>query len=142
MALDDIKAMPVGSLAATDCVLLLWTTAPVLRQAIEVLEAWGFAYKTNLIWVKNRAGTGYWLRRHEQLLIGTRGKIPAPLPGDQEDSIIEAPVGAHSEKPLAVAELIERWYPDLPKIELFRRGPPRPGWDAWGNEVDNKEGGP
>ncbi len=101
------------------------------------MAAWGFEYKTHLIWAKDRAGTGYWLRgRHELLLIGTRGAIPAPLPGEQGDSIISARVSAHSEKPAIFAELIERWYPDVPKIELFCRGKARAGWVAFGNEAE------
>ena len=136
MELDEIKALPVASFASRDYALFLWATAPMLPQALEVMAAWGFLYKSHFIWVKNRAGMGYWLRnRHELLLIGTSGSIPAPPPGQQGKSIIEAPVGAHSAKPPLFAELIESWFPDLPKIELFCRGQPRNGWVAWGNEV-------
>jgi N6-adenosine-specific RNA methylase IME4 len=79
---------------------------------------------------------GYWFRsNHELLLVGTRGNIPAPAPGMQWRSVIDAPVGAHSAKPEVVLEMIEEYFPTLPKIELNRRGPARPGWDAWGNEV-------
>jgi N6-adenosine-specific RNA methylase IME4 len=98
------------------------------------MAAWGFGYRSHIVWAKPRAGTGYWARsKHELLLIGTRGDIPAPAPGDRPDSIIEAPVGRHSEKPTVFAELIERLYPTLPKIELFARRA-RPGWTAWGKE--------
>jgi N6-adenosine-specific RNA methylase IME4 len=69
------------------------------------------------------------------LLIGTRGKIPCPAPGTQWRSVIEAPIGKHSEKPECFLEMIEAYYPNLPKIELNRRGPARPGWDAWGLEA-------
>jgi N6-adenosine-specific RNA methylase IME4 len=136
MAIEEIIALDVGSIAAEDAVLFLWATAPILPQALDLMSAWSFAYKTHLIWAKNRAGTGYWARnKHELLLIGTRGAIPAPLPGQQGDSIIDAEVEHHSEKPAVFADLIERWFPDVPKIELFRRGPPRLGWAAWGNEA-------
>jgi N6-adenosine-specific RNA methylase IME4 len=112
MTVEEIMALDVPSIAADDCVLFLWATAPMMPQALQVMAAWGFAYKTNAVWIKSRAGTGYWLRnKHELLLIETRGAIPAPLPGRQGDSIIDAPVGGHSEKPAAFAELIERWYP-------------------------------
>jgi N6-adenosine-specific RNA methylase IME4 len=79
---------------------------------------------------------GRWFRdRHELLLIGVRGKFPAPTPGTQGQSIFSERRGEHSAKPEFVAEEIERLWPHLPKIELFRRGPPRPGWAAWGDEV-------
>jgi hypothetical protein len=132
MALDDIMALPVP--AADDCVLFLWATSPMLQEALDVMDAWGFTYKSHIIWVKDRIGTGYWARnKHELLLIGTRGDIPAPSMGTQPPSVIEAPVGKHSEKPTAFAEMIEGLFETLPKIELFCRSP-RPGWDVAGNE--------
>jgi hypothetical protein len=73
--------------------------------------------------------------RHELLLIGARGDIPAPAMGTQWPSVIEAPIRRHSEMPAAVFELIESYYPSLPKIELHARGRFRPGWDVWGNEA-------
>jgi hypothetical protein len=77
-ALEEIKGLAVASIAAPDCVLFLWATVPMLPQAHEVMAAWGFAYKSNFAWAKNRMGTGFWNRnKHELLLIGTRGHIPA-----------------------------------------------------------------
>jgi N6-adenosine-specific RNA methylase IME4 len=139
--LEDIQRRDVQSIAADDCVLFLWATAPMLVQAIETLGAWGFAYKTHAIWVKQRPGegrgTGYWfLGEHELLLVGTRGKMVAPAPGTQFRSVFEAPVGAHSEKPDVALEIIESYFPNLPKIELNRRGPARAGWSAWGAEAN------
>lgn len=135
---DVIAARDVSSIAADDCVLFLWATAPMLPHAQLVMAAWGFDYRSNYVWAKDRIGTGYWGRnKHEHLLIGVRGKIPAPAPGTQWDSLIEAPVGEHSDKPECFLEMIEFYFPNLPKIELNRRGPPRPGWDAWGNEADS-----
>jgi len=134
--LEAIKALDAGSIAAPDCVLFLWATVPMLPQAIEVLSTWGFSYKSSFVWVKDRAGTGYWSRnRHEILLIGARGYVPAPAMGTQWPSVIEAPVARHSEKPAAVYELIESYFPTLPKIELHARGRFRAGWDVWGNEA-------
>jgi hypothetical protein len=76
-ALNEIKARDVASIAADDCVLFLWATAPMLPHALEVMGAWGFAYKTHSIWAKDRIGTGYWWRnKHELLLTGTRGGDP------------------------------------------------------------------
>jgi N6-adenosine-specific RNA methylase IME4 len=135
-ALEQIKARDVRSISADDCVLFLWATAPMTPQALEVMAAWGFAYKAQFVWVKHKAGTGFWARnQHELLLLGTRGHVPAPAPGEQWSSVIEANAGAHSAKPEIVLELIEAYFPTLPKIELNRRGAPRPGWDAWGAEA-------
>jgi N6-adenosine-specific RNA methylase IME4 len=112
----------------------------MLPQALDVMTNWGFTYKTSFVWSKDRIGTGYWNRnKHEYLLVGTRGKIPAPAPGTQWDSVIEAPNGKHSEKPEASLKMVEAYFPSLPKIELNRRGSPREGWDAWGNEVRERE---
>jgi N6-adenosine-specific RNA methylase IME4 len=86
---------------------------------------------------KPRAGTGYWIRNeHELLLVGRRGRIPAPAPGTQIGSVIMAPVGRHSAKPGIVAQTIERHFPTTPKIELFARGK-QPGWDVWGPEAED-----
>jgi N6-adenosine-specific RNA methylase IME4 len=134
--LDVIKSRNVAVIAAKDCILFLWATVPMLPHALAVMEAWGFDYKSHYVWAKDKIGTGYWNRnKHELLLIGTRGNVPAPAPGSQWDSLIEAPVGEHSEKPEIFLGMIEEYFPNLPKIELNRRGQPRPGWDAWGNEA-------
>jgi len=134
--LEVIKARDVPSIAADDCVLFQWATSPMLPQALEVMKAWGFAYVSGAVWVKDRIGTGYWFRnRHELLLVGTRGNVPAPAMGTQWDSVIAAAAGDHSAKPDAVLKMIEAYFPSVPKIELNCRGVPRPGWDAWGNEA-------
>ena len=133
--LKVIKARNVSRIAAKQCVLFLCATVPMLPQALQVMEAWGFDYKSHYVWVKPFAGTGYWSRnKHELLLIGTKGNIPAPAMGTQEHSVIEAPRGRHSEKPEAFFKMIERYYPNLPKIELNARKA-RPGWDRWGAEA-------
>jgi len=135
-ATEVIAARDVPSVAARDCVLFLWATAPMLPHALAVMGAWGFDYKSHYVWAKDKIGTGYWAReKHELLLIGTRGAVPAPAPGTQAASVIEAPRSAHSEKPECFLEMIEGYFPTVPKIELNRRGPARPGWDAWGNEA-------
>lgn len=139
---DEICARDVPSISADDCALFLCATAPMLEHALRVMKSWGFEYKTHRVWNKVRpgeqTGTGYWFTgEHELILLGTRGNVPCPAPGTQLRSNFFAPVGKHSEKPECIAEMIERYFPNLPKIELNRRGPPRPGWDAWGNEVTN-----
>lgn len=143
-ATEEIMSRDVGSIAADDCVLFLWATAPMLPDALKVMAAWGFEYKTHAIWVKERVGeargTGYWFTgEHELLLLGVRGAPPAPAMGMQWPSVIHAPIGEHSEKPEDSLELIEDYFPSLPKIELNRRGPARDGWEAWGAEADEIE---
>ena len=133
---QDIAARPVGDIAADDCVLFLWATQAMLPDALAVMAAWGFAYKSQFVWRKiypgNQVGMGHWSRSvHELLLVGTRGKVPAPAPGTQWISVIDAPIGAHSQKPDWQYELIEHYFPNLPKIELNARRA-RPGWAAWG----------
>jgi len=142
---EIIASRDVPSIAADDCVLFLWATNPMLLHAARIMAAWGFDYVTNHVWGKEGPpGTGYWNReKHELLLIGTRGKMIAPAPGTQWDSLIMAPRSAeHSAKPERFLEMVEALFPTLPKIELNRRGPPRPGWDAWGNEVLSAETSP
>jgi N6-adenosine-specific RNA methylase IME4 len=119
----------------------MWATAPMMPQAVLVMGAWGFDYKSQVMWRKLRAGdgrgTGYWfINEHELLLVGTRGNVPAPAPGTQWKSVIKAPVGEHSEKPEIFAQMIEEYFPTMTKIELNRRGPPRPNWSVWGFEAE------
>ena len=134
----DICALQVP--AAKDAVLFLWATAPMLLDGLAVMEAWGFSYKSHVIWHKPRMIMGYWARgKHELLLIGTRGDVPAPTPGTQFVSVIDALSGAHSAKPAQFADTIARMFPTVPKVELFARAP-RQGWDVWGNESDGSEG--
>ena len=136
MSLEDICALPVLSLATPDAVLFMWTTAPHLRESFDVLVAWGFEYKTNIVWMKDKIGLGYFVRnQHELLLVATRGDMPSPSPANRPPSVISAPRREHSRKPDEAYALIERMYPELPRIELFARQT-RPGWARWGNEVE------
>lgn len=133
--IEEIKARDVPSISADDCVLFLWSTSAMNEQAIQVMNAWGFEYKTHIVWLKDREGTGYWFRNiHELLLVGTRGNIPAPAMGTQWASAFDADAGEHSAKPVIVYDLIELYFPNLPKIELNARGR-RNGWDVWGAEA-------
>jgi N6-adenosine-specific RNA methylase IME4 len=135
MAVEAMAEIAVSSIAADDCVLFMWATAPTLPEAFDLVKAWGFAYRTHGIWAKDKIGLGFWFRnQHEILLIAVKGNIPAPARGTQWSSLIAAPRGKHSEKPTAFYELIEVYFPSLPKIELFARAS-RPGWDRWGNEA-------
>jgi N6-adenosine-specific RNA methylase IME4 len=133
MALDEIKAMQIP--AADDAILLIWAVNSLLPEALAVIDAWGFEYRSNLVWVKPSIGLGVWTRnRHELLLLGRRGKHPAPDPEQRPDSVLEAKRGRHSAKPNRVYELIEAAWPHTSKLELFHRGPTRPGWHCWGNQ--------
>jgi len=140
MQLDEIKALPVQRIAANDCVLFLWCIDSMLPQALEVIEAWGFTFKTvAFTWVKkNRAsdgfftGMGYWTRANpEMCLLATRGR-PCRIARNVQQLVI-APRGRHSEKPAEVHRRIERLVAG-PYLELFARRPVA-GWDVWGNEV-------
>ena len=133
MELEDIKALPISDHVAKDAVLFLWATNPMLRDALAVIEAWGFEYKTNMVWVKDKFTAGFYVRgKHELLLIATRGSL---LPsGNLPVSIINGKSKDHSRKPGETHEIIESMFPESTKCELFARNT-RPGWESWGNEL-------
>lgn len=134
MSLDELKALELR--AAANALLLLWATSPKLREALELMKAWGFEYKTHAIWDKMRTGMGYWFRgQHELLLIGVRGKWSPPKPSQRMSSVISDPRGRHSRKPDKIREWIELSWPDARRIELFAREAWK-GWDTFGNEVE------
>ncbi len=110
----------------------------MLPDSLRVMEACGFTYVHHWVWDKVDIGTGYWGRdRHELLLIGRRGEVACPLPEMLPPTVYVEKKGEHSAKPEYFAEQIERFYPDLPKLELNARRK-RPGWDVWGYEVDGR----
>lgn len=124
--------------AANDCILFLWATIPMLPQALDLMRDWGFTYKSQFVWAKDKIGPGYWIReQHELLLIGTKGDVPAPAPGNQYASLQTASRGDHSEKPFIFHEIIEDMFPTVPRVEMFARGGTLAGWDRWGAEVDD-----
>lgn len=145
MTLEELKQMPIthggGCLAADDCALFIWATFPMLREALELIEAWGFKYKTIAFnWIKqNKSGAGLfwglgnWTRSNSEIcLLAIRGKpkrISAAV-----HSVVMAPVQKHSQKPDEVRERIVKLVGDVPRIELFARAA-APGWDCWGNEA-------
>jgi len=135
MSLEEIRAFPIDTVASPDCILFLWATSPKLAEALSVIEAWGFIYRTCMVWVKDKIGMGYYARQqHELILIATRGKIPAPEPAHRPSSVVQAPRGEHSEKPQELYDLIEAMYPNLDRLEMFARGK-RKNWDVWGNQA-------
>lgn len=142
MSIFDIGALPVATLAGENAVLFLWTTWPNLRNALDVIRAWGFSYKTCAFdWVKTTKegrpliGCGYWTRQNsEPCLLATRGS-PKRLKADIRQAIIE-PRREHSRKPDCVRERIQRLVAG-PYLELFARSR-CPGWDAWGDQVKSE----
>lgn len=141
MNIKDICNLPVADLADKDCALFLWVIFPTLHEALNVLDAWGFTYKTvAFVWVKqNRKtsslfwGLGYWTRANAEIcLLATRGK-PKRQAADVHQVILSH-VENHSKKPDETRERIVRLMGDVPRVELFARQA-APGWDTWGNEV-------
>ena len=131
MAIDEIKALPVKSFAAEDATLWLWTTNAHLRVAFEVVDAWGFEYKALLTWVKDRMGTGEWLRgKPEHCLLAARGE-PVFIHGNHT-TVLEAARREHSRKPEKFYSLVEAVCPGS-RVELFARQE-RDGWQAYGNQ--------
>lgn len=139
MALADICALDVPSIADANAVLYLWATAPKLPQALVVMKAWDFVYKSCAVWPKRRLGMGYWFRnQHELLLVGTRGKMAPPTPSRRCSSLLTGEhVRKHSRKPDDTADHIEFAHPSARRIELFATEP-RACWDAWGNVIPNQ----
>jgi N6-adenosine-specific RNA methylase IME4 len=143
MTLDDICGLPVEGLAADPAHLYMWVPNALLPDGLRVMEAWGFTYKSNLIWHKVRKdggsdgrGVGFYFRNvTEIILFGVRGKNARTLaPGRRQVNMIETRKREHSRKPDEQYELIEACSPG-PRLELFARGE-RPKWSVWGNQAD------
>lgn len=151
MSIKDICKLPINNIAAKDCVLFLWSTYPMLNEAMQLMEAWGFKYKTIAFqWVKqNKSGNGFffglgrWTRGNtECCLIATKGK-PKRV-NNSVSQLIVSPIQAHSKKPEEARIKIVDLMGNLPRIELFARESFE-GWDCWGNEApeesEEKENG-
>lgn len=143
MTLKEINALPVKDIAADDCVLFLWATYPKIEDALAVIKAWGFTYKSIAFqWIKqNKSGKGFffglgrWTRGNtEACLIAVKGK-PKRV-NNAVSQLIISPLKRHSEKPAEARERIVTLMGDLPRIELFAREKVD-GWDVWGNEVQS-----
>ena len=133
MSLEKICALPIADIAQKDAALFLWCTTPLMPYGFEVLDAWGFNYKTSIYWRKIMSqGLGNWFRGQvEVLLVGVRGGLKAFH--CQKANFIQTRVGKHSQKPREIYGLLESLNLN-PKIELFARER-RQGWDAWGDEL-------
>lgn len=144
MKIDELKKLPVnpaGGIAADDCVLFMWATYPKMQEALDLIEVWGFTYKSIAFqWVKqNRSGNGFffglgrWTRGNsEPCLIAVKGK-PKRISASV-GQLVFSPLRKHSQKPPEVRDKIVELMGDLPRIELFAREA-APGWDAWGDEA-------
>jgi N6-adenosine-specific RNA methylase IME4 len=134
MSVDEICDEPVRHLVMDDAHLHLWTTNAFLFEARRVMEAWGFRYKSCLVWVKPQMGIGnYWRVSHEFLLLGIRGRLP--FASKSEKSWLMADRTKHSRKPRIVREAIERVSPG-PYLELYGREALPPPWTVYGNEIE------
>ena len=130
---EEIKALPVEEIAANDAILWLWATNAHLRIAFDVVEAWGFEYKSLLTWVKDRMGRGEWLPgRTEHCMLAIRGK-PLFLNG-AHTTVLEAARREHSRKPEEFYALVEATCPGC-RVELFAREK-RDKWQAFGNQTE------
>lgn len=136
MELADICALAVArERAAENCLLYLWTTSPKLEESFQVLAAWGFRYRTCMVWVKDKIGMGYWARQqHELILIAAKGEPPTPEPALRPSSVIQSDRTQHSAKPPGFYDLIDKMFPTRSKLEMFARSP-REGWAVWGNQA-------
>jgi N6-adenosine-specific RNA methylase IME4 len=137
MTTQEICDLPIKDITTKDAILFMWATAPKLADAMRVVVAWGFTYKTCAIWDKEWTGMGNYFRiQHELLLIATKGNIPPPMTDNRPASIVKFKRSTkHSEKPEVFCEIIEAMYPEFPKVELFARSA-RKGWKVWGNETN------
>lgn len=144
MTTKEICCLPINDLAEDDSLLLMWATFPMLNDAMQVIESWGFQYKTAAFtWVKQNPksltpffGVGYYFKSNAEVcLLATKGKTFKPVRNDLS-SLILAPRREHSRKPDEAYDRIEAAYPHLTKVELFARNK-RLGWHSWGNEIDS-----
>lgn len=139
MSLADLRAMPVADLAAPDCAMIMWATAPLLPEAVALMSAWGFTFKSAGAWAKQSStgqkwafGTGYCFRSAaEFFLLGTIGK--PRIKSRSVRNLIVAPIREHSRKPEDQYEMVEQLF-DGPYAEVFSRAA-RPGWDSFGDEA-------
>ncbi len=139
--LKDKNGVPITSVFAEDCIVFFWSPIPKLEEALKILNAWEFTYKTAIVWSKEKdgkpqEGTGYYIRATcELLLIATKGKIGTPLPKNRALGVIKEPrTKVHSQKPARIRSIISRMYPNEKYLELFGRERVE-DWDVWGDQI-------
>ncbi len=132
----DLFDLDIPSICEKDALLFMWTSSPHLDQAIELMRAWGFSYKTiAFVWDKVRVNPGYYtMSQCEICIVGKRGKIPTPRGARNVRQFLSQERGAHSAKPEEVRKRIEEMFPHHRRIEIFARETAQ-WWDSWGNEV-------
>ena len=134
MPLPEICDMPIKGISEDNAVLFIWVTSPILEEAFQVINSWGFKYKSSFIWDKVSHNMGHYNSvRHELLLIATRGSCQPDVP-KLYDSVQSIERGSHSKKPEGFREIIDHIYPVGRRIELFARKINQ-NWDAYGNEI-------
>jgi N6-adenosine-specific RNA methylase IME4 len=134
MTIEEICNMPILEMADKNAALFMWVTSPILEEAFQVVNAWGFEYKTSFIWDKIKHNMGHYSSvRHEILLLCIRGSYPKQS-SNLRDSVYSEERTKHSKKPDYFYELIEEMYPNSNKIELFSRNK-REGWHSYGNQL-------
>ena len=141
MNINDMCALPINNLADSDCVLFLWVTFPMLPDALKLIEAWGFEYKTvAFVWLKKNKkspswfyGLGFWTRGNAEICLLAKRGNPKRCSTSVHQLII-SPVEQHSKKPDITRDRIVELMGDVPRIELFARQKTE-GWDVWGNET-------
>jgi len=145
MPLKDILALPIHAIADDKCILFLWVTFPMLKEGLQIIDAWGFEYKTvAFAWVKMNPnnmgvffGVGYYTKSNAEIcLLATKGNAHSLVRDNSISQVIMTPKAAHSRKPIECRERIVQMLGDLPRIELFARQKVE-GWDCWGNEVES-----
>jgi N6-adenosine-specific RNA methylase IME4/ParB-like chromosome segregation protein Spo0J len=141
MSVQEICDMPIANICADDAVLIMWCSSSLLNDALQVVNAWGFTFKTSAVWDKNSAGQGAYFRQsHEVLMIGIKGNVPEVPYAARPPSVLKYPRREHSRKPDELYQIIDEMYPELKKIELFARGGNhRSGWSGWGNEYEPQQ---
>lgn len=156
MSVEELCALPVKEHAAKDCALLMWATWPLLPEALRVIEAWGFKYRTcAFVWVKQNpsadngwlirqdlkdaldgySGLGKWVNGNTEVCLLAKRGSPKRQAKNVKQLVI-APRSRHSAKPPEVRDRIVRLFGDVPRLEMFARSK-TPGWDVWGNELSN-----
>jgi len=132
----DLKDIPVADIAAVNSLIFMWSSSPHLDQAIDLMTAWGFKYKTiAFVWDKQRTNPGYYtLSQCEICLVGKKGKIPTPRGARNVHQFLSEMRGKHSAKPAEVRKRIEQMFPTQTKLEMFAREAPE-GWDVFGDQA-------
>jgi|694.fasta_scaffold91441_6 N6-adenosine-specific RNA methylase IME4/ParB-like chromosome segregation protein Spo0J len=136
MSIEELCALPIKDIAEKDAVLFLWITSPKLNLFLQLMEAWGFEYKTSFVWDKVKHNMGHYNSvRHEFLLIGGRGKSTPDIKHLYDSVISIERSDKHSEKPVEFMDIIDNLYQHGNRIELFARQAKKDNWYFWGNEV-------